>query len=975
MLMERFENYQISKESTLFFVKLLKKIRTKDLSKDPDLFKKYSHSLFSPFLYYLIEFKNQNANKEEVKNFVGTSKVYESKVLYAILNEKIYDLFFQRKKGYVYDEKVEINYDIESDDENYSLFRLEDEKELNLETLKKAAMKMIGDDEDEDKDKDKVKDKKNFEKEMLDESSMESLIEMYEFKRKEVISHFRYGYSLQERLITFLKEKDLNNQLEELPNIMFFQKNNRKKLFTEMDRIFLAKQDISFSNVKAYFKYTKNGMALIKDGEILKMGKNSLNFIEVKSSIMTISKEVGKDYNKDDKNNDKKDDKNRDKNDDKNNYKKSDKNYGKNYDKNYDQLSSNISNYSNKSGTPKKKSYHFNHLKEFISLFKNMNLNFEEINMIYIIDSFFPKNFFELTQKFTKKFFVDYKFELPFNLFFVQIESDLVFVQEKTISKQIKEEMNKNKEEMNNLKDKIAILQENMTRNEYEKEIKKIKKKMRKNINKDIIQNFEIHEIIDKLKIKNKGSNAIIGGYFNENFTTFEKFKEIQKEYQLILDIKTFIRYSPCENSSKILNIIKTKYSDNCAIYPFLKCSTLILLIDKIFFEFYLKELKNKLEEKNIIIKPILDKYFLVEITKKSDEISKFDFEIEIPLINGNINLDRCINLSNLLNYLYELGNIDLSKNLISFQIYDPYSDTDKYSISTFNNETIKEKKFLIILYNDLSDGVNKIIKDNEDKYNNILIIYGLYNSSIDEINSIGKYFFKNEKFDKIVANPPTYSKELLTENKTIFSIGDKRIIYDNINEKICYYYKIDIKDNKILLNKESIIDQMIYYLFDMNKNDENKIKDILIEETLSIISLYFSENNKNSRIELLEKGNDKQIIEHISKNIENNIIKVTEPNIIEYLPKNNPKYDLIIIENQIFPSEDNYLQKEKLYIIKDHLKEKGKVYFCLYLSNKYVINLVTSQLSEAFIVTQVIIVSPGQYLIECYREYNQNNQ
>jgi len=934
MSKELFENYQISKESTLFFVKLLKKIKEKDLSKDPELFKKYSHSLFSPFLYYLIEFKNQNANEEEVKKFVGTSKVDDSKVLYAILNEKIYDIFFQRKKGYVYDEKVEINYDIEKDEENYYLFRLEDEKELDLETLKKAAIKMIGDDEDEDKEK--VKEKKK--KDILDESSMESLIEMYEFKRKEVISHFRYGYSLQERLITFLKEKDVNNQLEELPNIMFFQKNNRKKLFTEMDRVFLAKQDITFSNVKTYFKYTKNGMKLIKDGEILKMGKKSLNFIEVKSSIMNISKDVGKDDNK-----------------------------------NNDKHSSNFSNYSNKSGSSKKKSYHYNHLKEFISLFKNMKLNFEEINMIYIIDSFFPKNFFEIAEKFTKKFFVNCPFEYPFNLFFVQIETDLVFVQEKTISNQIKEEMNKNKEEMKKLEEKIVILQENMDRNEYENEIKKIKKKMRKNIHKDIIKNFKIFEIIDKLIIKNKESNAIIGKYFLEYFTTFEKFKEIEKEYQLILDIKTFIRYSPCENASKILNIIKQEYSDNFEIYPFLKCSTLILLIDQIFFEFYLKELKNKLKENNIIIKPILGKYFLVEITKKLDKESKFDFEIKIPSINGNINLDKCINFSNLLKYLYELGNIDFSKNLVNFHVYDPYSDTDKYSISTFNNKG--KENFLLIIYNDLSDNVEKIIEDNGNKYNKILIVYGLYDSSENEINSIGTYFFKSDKFDTITANTLTHANELVTENKTIFSIDDKRIIYDNINKRICYYYKIDIKENKILLDKKSINDQIIYYLYDMNKNDENEIKDILIEETLSIISLYFSENNKNSRIEFLEKGNDKQIIEHISKNIENEIIKVNEPNIIEYLSKNNTKYDVIIIENQKYPSEDNYLQKEKLNIIKEHLKENGKVYFCLHLSNKYMVNPVTVQLNETFQVIQIILISPCQYLIECTKDHDQNNQ
>ena len=91
-------------------------------------------------------------------------------------------------------------------------------------------------------------------------------------------------------------------KIEELPNILFFKKNDRKKIYFEIDRILLSKEEITFFNIKIYYKCKyisrKISFQTNEKGEILKFEKNFLNFIEVKSSINTISKEVKKEKEK-----------------------------------------------------------------------------------------------------------------------------------------------------------------------------------------------------------------------------------------------------------------------------------------------------------------------------------------------------------------------------------------------------------------------------------------------------------------------------------------------------------------------------------------------------------------------------------------------------------------------------------------------------------------------------------------------------
>ena len=87
------------------------------------------------------------------------------------------------------------------------------------------------------------------------------------------------GYSTQERIISILLENS-EGKIEELPNIVFYKKNDRKKIYYEIDRILLSKEEITFPNIKVYYKgkYAagQTTFETNEKGEILKFKKDSL---------------------------------------------------------------------------------------------------------------------------------------------------------------------------------------------------------------------------------------------------------------------------------------------------------------------------------------------------------------------------------------------------------------------------------------------------------------------------------------------------------------------------------------------------------------------------------------------------------------------------------------------------------------------------------------------------------------------------
>ena len=117
-------------------------------------------------------------------------------------------------------------------------------------------------------------------------------------------------YSTQERITNLLKVKSGNNIIE-LPNIIFYKKNENNWIYSKMDRNIIVKQDIEVKNFLVYLKVKvfhednkKMDIIEIPKGEILSLKKNSCYFIEIKSSIYSLFEkdEYGNLINKDKEN-------------------------------------------------------------------------------------------------------------------------------------------------------------------------------------------------------------------------------------------------------------------------------------------------------------------------------------------------------------------------------------------------------------------------------------------------------------------------------------------------------------------------------------------------------------------------------------------------------------------------------------------------------------------------------------------------
>ena len=210
------------------------------------------------------------------------------------------------------------------------------------------------------------------------------------------------------------------------------------------------------------------------------------------------------------------------------------------------------------------------------------------------------------------------------------------------------------------------------------------------------------------------------------------------------------------------------------------------------------------------------------------------------------------------------------------------------------------------------------------------------------------------------------YSIELKSEKNNILISGDKGYICNNKTNYIYHSYLVDNNKN-IKLNKDSIIDKVVSSIFKIMDNiEENKLENILIEEYYGIISLYISENYKKSNITLVGKDFDNSIIKYISKNINNNIDKKNDLNIIEYLSNTEKTYDIIILANQNFPPNNNYFEEKQLKIIKEHLQKNGRFYIILNLRSELMIKSAFWIFSADFTVSPIEFLKLCEYLFEC---------
>ena len=1046
---EKLSNYQIAIENTLDFNKLINALKAGDNLQTPNIFKSYKHSLFSPFLSFLIKYINEYG---EEKGIIGKAKINKIKVLYAVLNRKTYDFFFRRKKGFLKnDDNLEIDFETGSDEENYYLTNPNEETILDSNALKLMALKMIDEDETKFENKD-----------------LESLEKIYDFKKREIISTFRMGYSIQERIVSIIL-KNAKDKIKELPNILFYEKNNKKKLYQEVDRILLPQEEIIIPKIKVYYKCKySSGVTNVnkfEKGEALKLEKNDIYFIEVKNSIGRLpkgkekdkEKEENKEENKEDKEepnkkaeegkikNAKKEEKNDEINNaDKDGKVKSERKKGKKGIFITNKTPSNLSSKTSKSEDYSKKlpSNHFKHIKDFLELYKFCHINFGNKNIVYIIDSIFPYDFFETVEKFVNYYLEEVTNE-TFCIQFGQIEPDEIFLHETNVLDEIKDEFQKFKKDSKEQYEKLqndSKLNINNLKEEYKKNIDEVRKKekdqneefklykseaankydllnnmyinlnknmkekddqmnklnniienmnkelnswkqkeqlrqLKKKTNEKILLKFVLNKYIKVELLNKKEDNLIIGDYFHEKFITSKTlFLNEINYYENIIDLVSFARSNYSVNDEAIINILENKYEKKLKIYSKIKFNNLLLFSDCIFFKKFITIFKEKFNDKKMTIIPMIeDNLFIIKLEPKKEKNINSEFQINIPGLNGYVNIDKCKNMLNFIDYIFELKEIDIFKNIVDFHIYNPYTDQEELFISSFNNDVYNEK-LLICIYNDLCNIPALVLEGLKNEYKYMLLIYDRKNLSDETINSVGNYFYRDKQIKIYRAPQLIYDKLMDLEKEQILKCENKNIVYNKSFSHVHYLYKFNNNGtiNLNFNNADEIPDNNIKALY-KNLVKQNALKNILIEEPTSIISLLLKNKDKSLNIVQLQNNCEKNIRKKIREKTQINFTLIKNKNIINYLKDREDKYDAIIFENDSFPDENKgiipdkeYFKQDNLSLFMNHLNNSGRIYIHLLIRNKYLYNFVEKEISEKFKIINSIKLFELEFLLIC---------
>ena len=167
-----------------------------------------------------------------------------------------------------------------------------------------------------------------------------------------------------------------------------------------------------------------------------------------------------------------------------------------------------------------------------------------------------------------------------------------------------------------------------------------------------------------------------------------------------------------------------------------------------------------------------------------------------------------------------------------------------------------------------------------------------------------------------------------------------KNIIYNLRANHIHYLFRIN--KEIIYLDRKAIIDKNIIDLYNSLCN-QDEIKNILIEEPLSIKSLYLKHNFKILNIFMRESCCEKNICKNMRTEVQINFSSNKNKNIIEYMKDGKNKYDAIILENNRFPDEENNiipdrdnLKQENLTLFNKNLNDKERIYIYVLIKNKY---------------------------------------
>ena len=517
--------------------------------------KKYNHSLFSPILVYSISFLNKQKDYKQYKYIIGLERLNNYKVLYTTLNPEMYNLYFLNKKKKI----SEINCDFSGNkQEQYKNFKTGNKLSYN----KKDIINMINEDTNNIKEKENNNNEDESENEYKYEDDEEYSLQNFSFeklcdlKHEIIISKFRSVYSQQERVIKKLKE---NKNYIEYPNLIFYENNKDKLHYKEIDRVLLLNQNEEFQLFKIYISIVNNEKTFYDKGSILKLKEGSLNFIEIKTSINIFEKQLSELKNKLNEKEDKKDEKKSGKS------KESEK----------------VGSFTMSKNSFLKKErtdlyYSIKNVKDFLDLYNKISIQYKEINLLYIFDSYFSMNFVEIISKLIKheiynKDIISTKYgNGNINLYFIHIQSDFekidIINREKEKDnleysiKDLREKLEKNEKENKDLREKNEKENKDL-REKFEKENKDLRKTFEKE-NKDLRKKLEKNE--EKFEKESKDLRKKLEKNEKESKDLKEKFEKEKKE--LKEKFEAYVNEKIIKNTIKnipILDILKNEKYEN----------------------------------------------------------------------------------------------------------------------------------------------------------------------------------------------------------------------------------------------------------------------------------------------------------------------------------------------------------------------------------------------------------------------------
>ena len=937
---ESIENYQITLAHDIDFLKIIEILNVGKLIDEQDITKSYVHLLFTPLLSYIIDYLNHKKSKKDKEELnIGISKIDKYRIVYATLNEKIYDLFFNKKKGKIGDN--EINYDIKNENENYTFA-------VKKKSFNNSYKEILNESLDESEE--------NVEK-YIENDKIETI---YELKKKEIISTFRLGYSIQERIINYLIKK-ANNKIIELPNIIFYQKNEENKLYSEMDGIITVTEDTEVKDfliyLKAEFRKNKKVPKITENpkGDILKFKKNSCYLIEVKTSINSLMENEEKEKGKIEEG--KKDIK------ESKTYRSDEveKKIINNFTSiSYKDKSVHTTNSSKDISDSKRKIINiYSNIQTFKKLFDNLERKFESLNLVLIIDSYFPKNFIEVSKNFVEKL-EEKKFNFNLNIYFVHFEINYEYTYAINESKEKDEKITKLEIDATEKDEKIKKLEidAEMSKINYKNtriEITQIKKKLRlKSMKKKIQDNIE--EFIEKesqkyKKVKNKNDYYIISEQKISDFNWSRRYKKIKnKNIKNILDFKTFCKIYYKSKNKDLIDIVKEKHLKNLKEYFDKKEYTFLLFLVDFVFLYYLKDLLKNVCDYNITIELAETCFFIVKFYPKKDKNLKstYLFNEEILGTEKN-NLADFIDLKNFIDYYFETLEIRDNEQLDYFPIYNPLTDNCDYFLTIVKTNDTQAKKNIILIVEPIFE-YNDLIFKYKDKYKYYFFLLKRYDFKFEEkiLQNIPLHFLFGEKIvydyfkqgEGKVLYEDEYKCIKLKNGKDIACIFDKK------GGRLLYKYYIE-KNNSFDKNKiiDDKIEPIIELITKISQLDKTQNLNILIEEPFNLIYSYIKSNNIKCDIVLLNNNyQNKNINKFLTTNIETKFHDISIDSYFDTLEEKK-YFDFIILHDISFPDENSDVIPKNLFYddklltkIKNHLNKGGIFCFNLLFKNQYLV-------------------------------------